>query len=101
MVCSHLGGLLQVDHDLAERVTGLDCSQCLWRFVEGVGLKHLGIDFARGDQVGDSGCWTVSQVPVVEGSERCGRSIGSSAGTGRVDAMVTRVPPRSPGSVFS
>jgi hypothetical protein len=31
---SHLGGLLQVDHDLAERVTGFGCSQCLWCFVE-------------------------------------------------------------------
>ena len=52
---SHLGGLLQGDHDLTECVTGLHCSQCLWRLVEGVGLEHLRIDFARGDQGGDGG----------------------------------------------
>ncbi len=50
-----LGGLIQIDHDLAKRVTGLHCSQSLWRFVKGVGLEHLGIDLARGDQVGDGG----------------------------------------------
>ncbi len=40
---SDLAGLLQVDHDLAERVTGLHRSQCLRRFVEGIGLEHLGV----------------------------------------------------------
>lgn len=46
---SHLGGLLQVDDDLAEHVARLDRSQGLRRFVEGVGLEHLGIDLAVSD----------------------------------------------------
>jgi hypothetical protein len=56
LLWSHLGGLPQVNHDLAERVTGLHRSQCLWRLIEGVGLEHLGIDFACGDQGGEGGC---------------------------------------------
>ena len=52
---SHLGGPFQVDHDLVERVAGLHRAQCLWHFVKGIGLEHLGIDFASGHQTGDGG----------------------------------------------